>query len=239
MDDLKKVAKTIKGKFRTESGPINSRPSFTLFQDWNQRAKESARKANLSVNTSSAFERDSTSVANGDLQVLPLNLFNPDDPEQMSTLKSAVGNLPALVVYYLREYVFKEVMKNHTENLTASGLELGGRMLFGSRLCFTGTPSDLLPTALGKCKYESGSEAKVIRALSNPKVVSYEFVPHWTVETLLLKVAKNPHRQFRAFIDAGALITGMGNEEGLIRPFCSYYPASHSYACIFSRWIFT
>jgi hypothetical protein len=44
------------------------------------------------------------------------------------------------------------VMRHQNLKLSASGQELGGDMLFGSRLGFSGTPSDLLPLELGTCQ---------------------------------------------------------------------------------------
>ena len=41
-----------------------------------------------------------------------------------------------------------------------------GDILFGRRLGFSGTPSDLLPLELGSCNYERGSDGKVINVLT-------------------------------------------------------------------------
>lgn len=38
--------------------------------------------------------------------------------------------------------------------LSSSGQELGGDLIFKSRMAFSGTPSDLLPKELGSCVYE-------------------------------------------------------------------------------------
>ena len=38
----------------------------------------------------------------------------------------------------------------------ASGQDLGGSILFGQRIGFSGTPSDLMPRELGQCDYEPG-----------------------------------------------------------------------------------
>lgn len=53
---------------------------------------------------------------------------------------SLMGRLPHVVLYYLREYVFPEVLKHQGMKLSASGQELGGDLLFGRRLGFSGTP---------------------------------------------------------------------------------------------------
>jgi hypothetical protein len=57
--------------------------------------------------------------------------------------------------------------------LSACGQELGGSMLFGRRIGFSGTPSDILPVELGSCHYERGSDGKVVHFLSSAQVVSF------------------------------------------------------------------
>jgi hypothetical protein len=42
--------------------------------------------------------------------------------------------------------------------LSASGQELGGDLLFGRRLGFSGTPSTLLPEELGECHFAQASQ---------------------------------------------------------------------------------
>ena len=51
--------------------------------------------------------------------------------------------------------------------LTASGCDLGGDMLFGSRLGFSGTPPNLLPSGVEK-RLEPMSTAEIIDVLSKP-----------------------------------------------------------------------
>jgi hypothetical protein len=68
--------------------------------------------------------------------------------EQIDAVFKLIRKLPALVNYYLQQHVFPTVLYHHTFNLSASGQELGGDILFGRRLGFSGTPSDLLPLEL-------------------------------------------------------------------------------------------
>eukprot|EP00959_Pyramimonas_sp_CCMP1952_P120448 2518679-Pyramimonas_sp.AAC.1 len=49
-------------------------------------------------------------------------------------------------------------MLNQPLKLSASGHDLGGRLLFGRCLGFSGTPSDLLPLELGRCAPASNRE---------------------------------------------------------------------------------
>ena len=90
-------------------------------------------------------------------------------------------------------------------------------MLFDQRLGFSGTPSDLLPVELGQCHYEKGSDAKMLRFLTDPHVTSQEVLPaDWSVTQILDHVAgantaPGKSSPFHALIDTGALITGMSN----------------------------
>ena len=78
---------------------------------------------------------------------------------------------------------------------------------------FSGTPSSLLPLELGECIYQKGDDARMLKALTDPTVVSrHELDGLWSVASLLQSVSEmrpTPH----ALIDAGALVTGMSNEE--------------------------
>jgi hypothetical protein len=55
--------------------------------------------------------------------------------------------------WYLEQVVFPTYTQHQHIKLSASGQELGGAMLFPSRVGFSGTPSDLLPLDLGRCGY--------------------------------------------------------------------------------------
>ena len=47
-----------------------------------------------------------------------------------------------------QHHVFDQVMRQQVTKLQASGVDLGSNLMFGVRLGFSGTPSDLLPTEL-------------------------------------------------------------------------------------------
>jgi Ca2+-binding EF-hand superfamily protein len=95
--------------------------------------------------------------------------------------------------------------------LSTCGQALGGSLLFRQRLGFSGTPSDMLPVELGKCRYEKGSDAKMMHLLTSPQVVSHQVLPgNWSVKGILELVAKG---NYHALLDTGALITGMTNLE--------------------------
>jgi hypothetical protein len=105
-------------------------------------------------------------------------------------------------------------MRHQIVKLSASGQELGGDALFGSKMGFSGTPSDLLPVELGKCGYEAGSDGQVIWTMTNPDVCNYTVIEDgWSVKSLLNRIARSTTPVYHALIDTGALITGMTNQE--------------------------
>lgn len=94
--------------------------------------------------------------------------------------------------------------------ISASGQAVGGDMLVGKRVGFSGTPSDLLPQELGRCDYETGDDGMMLTTCLDRSVASYEYMQdQWTVEMLLERIAtaELPTR-YHALIDTGALITG-------------------------------
>ncbi len=69
------------------------------------------------------------------------------------------------------------------------------------------TQSDKYPSLI------KGSDGLMINYLTNPEIVSYEYVEEgWSVRSLLNQIA-NAEPPFHALIDTGALITGMTNFE--------------------------
>ncbi len=59
----------------------------------------------------------------------------------------------------------------------------------------------------------TGSDGLMMNYLTNPDIVSYEYIEEgWSVRSLLNQIA-NADPPFHALIDTGALITGMTNFE--------------------------
>ena len=145
------------------------------------------------------------------LDLWPLQLLNPLDAEQMNILYELLGRLPHAVQHYLENLAFPLTMQHQALKLSANGQDLGSASLFGCRLGFSGTPSDLLPTDLGRCIYQEGDDAQMLSILTTTSVMSYTFVEHdWSVIALLDSVASHVP-PFHALIDSGALITGLTN----------------------------
>ena len=137
---------------------------------------------------------------------------NPNpNPNQVNRLFELLRKLPTAIHWYLEQTVFPTYTQHQHIKLSSSGQELGGSMLFGRRLGFSGTPSDLLPLDLGRCGYERGSDGKMLHVLTDPEVIGVQIARSgWTVKSLLRHVA-NFEPRLNALIDTGALITGMSN----------------------------
>jgi hypothetical protein len=144
--------------------------------------------------------------------IWPLQLVDLKDQEQFRVLYPLMFKLPHVVMYYLNEIIFPEVLAHQNLKLSTCGQELGGEMLFGRRIGFSGTPSDILPLELGSCQYERGSDGKIVHFLTSPSIVRHvNMSAGWNAQSLLDYVA-TAKPTFHALIDTGALITGMSNK---------------------------
>ena len=207
-EDMKKIVRALRDDMNSQAGPFSERAARVLFSEWIDDAKlMRARNA----------EDDAP-----DEEIMPLELFQVDDEKQMGALLRTLSTYGPCIVYYLQKMVFSAVMKKQAIKLQASGVDLGGDMLFGTRLGFSGTPSDLLPDSLKPCHYEPGSEAEIVRVLTSPEfVTSEEFKPDVenprdATAVLLKHIAtarQDNGKGYHALIDTGALITGFSNED--------------------------
>lgn len=84
---------------------------------------------------------------------------------QMEELHQLLHKTAAVVDWYLKNCIFPAFMRFQSQQLSASGEDLGGGILFKTRLGFSGTPSDLMPMELGSCDFEPGSEGECIHNL--------------------------------------------------------------------------
>ena len=131
----------------------------------------------------------------------------------MELLYTLLRSKPLAIKYYLESLVFPDTTAHQPMKLSSNGQDVGGAMLFQRRIAFSGTPSSLLPLEMGDCVYQMGDDAKMLRTLTEPHVVSSHLLPpSWDVPSLLDAVTNlipSPH----ALIDTGALITGMSNRQ--------------------------
>lgn len=66
---------------------------------------------------------------------------------------------------------------------------------------------------MGECVYQMGDDAKMLKVMTDPLVVSKQMLPtEWSVQSLLQAVASMSPLA-HALIDTGALITGLNNKE--------------------------
>jgi hypothetical protein len=177
-NDVKMIYQRHKKELDQESasGP----PRFTIpakrFENWRQAAEKAA------------WVKGGAAEAARDM--LPLHFLRPDDIDQMELMYKALVPLRRAALWYLDRLVFRNALQFKMQKLSASGMDLGSDMLFGKRLGFSGTPSEMIPEALRPSHFHPGSEAKVLRTLTNRNIV--EIHPHqgdWTVNSLLEYVA--------------------------------------------------
>ena len=163
--------------------------------------------------TSSASKRDGADQTQA-IEVVQLKFLQKSNAEQMQKLWKLWEKEPLAIHYYLSKFVFPAHMRSQKTKVSASGQALGGDMLVGRRVGFSGTPSDLLPKELGKCDYETGDDGKMLKTVLDQEIVSYELLPNdWSVQTVLARIARAESPQYHALIDTGALITGYSNSE--------------------------
>ena len=148
------------------------------------------------------------------IEVVQLKFLQKSNAEQMQKLWKLWHKEPLAIHYYLSKFVFPAHMRSQKTKVSASGQALGGDMLVGRRVGFSGTPSDLLPKELGKCDYETGDDGKMLKTVLDQEIVSYELLPNdWTVQKVLAHIASAESPRYHALIDTGALITGYSNSE--------------------------
>ena len=82
-------------------------------------------------------------------------------------------------------------------------------MLFSSRFGFSGTPSDLLPVEFGRCQFEKGDDARMLRVLTDDAVVSHQLLPFDWDAAAVLRLVANMEPPLHALIDSGALVRSL------------------------------
>ena len=217
--DMRVVLKQLKHDLQDESGPYHKRPTCRKYVDWVRDAGGEVRgmKALVGDNNEAKEEEEEEEEEKKEedkkvVEVWQLQLLDMADEEQEEMVYKLLYKQPKLIEYYLHNFIFPETMENQPLRLSATGQELGGNLLFGRRLGFSGTPSNLLPLELGDCVYERGSDGKMVEYLTSRDIVSTRFVDeNWSVDSLLRNVATG--NKYDALIDTGALITGYTNRE--------------------------
>ena len=213
--DFQEIIVYLRGLLTKEVGPAKDRKAYKIHAKWVKAAGGVVRAAERKYDASGKeiARKTKDSKSKDRVEVVPLDLLKTSNVDEMKKLYKLIRKQPRTIHWYLREFVFPAHMRHQVVKLSACGQEVGGSMLFGSRLGFSGTPSSLMPIELGKCGYEAGADGLYIHTLTNRDVCSYELIQEgWDVESLLNKIAgSNP--VYRALIDTGALVTGMSNKQ--------------------------
>ena len=111
-----------------------------------------------------------------DKEVVQLKFLQKSNKEQMDKLFDLLRFEPLVIHYYLQRTIFPNYMRSQRLKISASGQAVGGDMLVGRRVGFSGTPSDLLPQELGRCDYETGDDGMMLTTCLDRNVTSYEFI---------------------------------------------------------------
>ena len=223
--DLVTTIKSLKQRVAAEKGPFEERPTAILFKKWISGARatvskelemtEGARCEDAADEKRRVQKEDELRRSLERCKTLadrPLDKMELSEPSTISLLHYVLAKSADVILYYLRSHVFPRVMQHQPFKLQASGVDLGSDMLFGTRLGFSGTPSNLLPMELRPCIFEPGSEAQVVRVATDAHVMTVLEVNDWSV-TKLIDVVRNASPGYHALIDTGALVTGFTNQE--------------------------
>ncbi|KAL7066785.1 EF hand family protein [Cryptosporidium serpentis] len=234
-NDLYYTIKNLKENFEDGYGPYKERPAAIEFNKWIELAGGRVRgtkrgKLNIpdyfmekkSNEIISNFQSiSSVKVREDNIQdqmklLWSLDVLNLNDEEQLNQLHGILAYQPYVIGAYLHRVIFPLLMEYSEHQLSASGQEIGGDMLFSVRIGFSGTPSDLLPIEIGKCRYERGSDGEMIHYLTSGAVISSVKILEigWTVEGFLLNICRRREKEdLHVLIDTGAFITGYTNQE--------------------------
>jgi len=211
--DFTDIIASLRSTMTMELGPYNERKSCRRYAAWVREAGGRIKGSRNYKQDEKEKGKDLMDDDDDEKEIVPLRLLKRSNEEMMNKLYKLFVKLPDLIHWYLNDFIFPAYMRHQVIKLSASGQELGGDALFGRRIGFSGTPSDLMPIELGECGYEKGSDGLVLNYMTNPDIVSHEVIEEgWSVKSLLNTIAQaNP--PYHALIDTGALITGMTNYE--------------------------
>jgi hypothetical protein len=217
MSDFENVLLTLREQSDSEFGPYHKRPSALKYKAWVEEAGGKVRGPREGEEVQEDLEGEFFKAPVGRIggrgsdDIWPLHLLDLKDEQHMKVTYNLLGKLPHVMHYYLHDFVFPLTMDYHHEKISASGQDLGGEMMFGKRVGFSGTPSDLLPEELGQCQYDEGVDGQIIHFLTSESIVRSRLLGvDWSVAKLLDDVA-TASPPFHVLLDCGALITGMGN----------------------------
>ena len=216
MTDFENVLVSLREQLDSEFGPYHKRPAALKYKAWVEEAGGKVRGPREGEDEIDEEDMEKAFFkapmhqqgGRGSDDIWPLHLLDLKDDQHMSVTYNLLRNIAPIIYYYVHNFVFPLTMEHHHEKISASGQDLGGEMLFGRRVGFSGTPSDLLPEELGQCQYDQGTDGKIVHYLTSENIVSARMLgADWSVTKLLDEIAtSNP--PFHVLLDCGALITG-------------------------------
>lgn len=223
--DFENCLMELREQLEAEYGPYHKRPAALIYKTWVEEAggkvrgpREGESKEDESEvgDSADAFLRAPLTGrigGKGSDEIWPLHLLDLKDEHHMGVTYKLLREVPLVIEYYLDKFVFPLTMEHHHEKISASGQDLGGEMMFGRRVGFSGTPSDLLPEELGQCHFDECVDGQILDYLTSESICSTRLLPAtWDAKYLLNEIIKsNP--PFHVLIDTGALVTGMSNYE--------------------------
>lgn len=182
--DLFRIVRHLQERLRNESGILRNREAYLLFEQWLEGAEER-------------------------LNVSPLHLFRVENKEEMRRFYEHARFNQDVLHFHLQTFVWPH-LKHRSHRITASSEELAN--LSKRSLGFSGTPTTVLPKAMGELALDERAEGAFLKLLtSNSCVQKVTVLPvHWDVDHLLNTVASSGAH---CLIDIGALVTGFTNEE--------------------------
>lgn len=223
--DFDKLVEELVESFVHEIGPPSERPSSILYRGWVLGCGGAIRGLSVDPQAdANEQQHDGTSESSGEgahqasqadasREVVDLKYLQRNNQDQMDKLFNLWCNHAAVIYHYLNEIVFQRHMRSQHTKMSSCGQAIGGDMLFGRRVGFSGTPSDLLPKEMGQCDYEKGDDGKMISTIIDTSIFDVEHLPRqWTIDGLLETIA-NHVPECHALVDTGALITGYSNFE--------------------------
>ena len=211
-EDFVDLVDALTAEFVQEIGPARERPASRRHEAWvvtaGGRIRGLAKAKPGAGNEAGKAENENAT------EVVQLKFLQKSNAEQMEKLFKLWRSEPLAIHYYLTKFIFPAYMLSQKVKLSASGQAVGGDMLVGRRVGFSGTPSDLLPKELGRCDYATGDDGKMLTTILDPNVATHELLPdNWSVQTVLERIASSSSPRYHALIDTGALITGYSNQE--------------------------
>jgi hypothetical protein len=216
--DFENVLLELREQLDSEFGPYHKRPSALRYKAWVEAAGGKVRgpregEGDVADNPDAFLRAPMVGRigGRGSDDIWPLHLLDLKDDQHMSVTYNLLRNIPQVIEYYLDTFVFPLTMEHHHEKVSASGQDLGGEMLFGKRVGFSGTPSDLLPEELGQCHYDKCVDGQILHFLTTEAIVTSRLLDaDWSVTRILDDIA-TADPPFHVLLDCGALITGMSN----------------------------